>query len=182
MLGVHEHKLDFEILETGNTKTLVFLDSSQYFEEPDGPMLEVTMPGYNKYFLTEVTARKVNTFNSSTLGFNRVLDIADLTDLPDGVWQFKFKICPYKYIYKIKNYMRVTQLTQKLQNVYQQIDLSDCQTKADKDIQDDLVRIHVLIEGAKAEVNHNLKKAQSYYQLANTLVDKLSKKFCQNCQ
>lgn len=182
MPGIREHKLDFEILETGNTKTLVFLDSSDYMEEPERPLLEVVMPGYTKYFLTNVVARNVNTFNSSTLGLNQVLVQSQLVDLPDGVWQYKYKICPYKYVYKIKKFMRVTMLTNKLKSLYNNIDLSECAGTDDKDLQNTLVQIHVLIEGAKAAVEKDSRKAQRYYQLADKLVQKALDKFCKNCK
>lgn len=182
MLGIHEHVLDFDILETGNTKTIVFVDESTYMAEPDRPLLEVTMPGYTKYFLVNVTAKQVNTFNSSTLGLNQVLTQSKLVDLPDGVWQYKYKICPYNYVYKIKKVMRVTMLTNKLKSLYNQIDLSECSGTDDKEMQSILVQIHILIEGAKAAVEKDSKKAQKYYQLADKLVQKALDKFCKNCK
>lgn len=182
MPGLHENVLDFEILETGNLKTLVFVDSSTYIEEPDRPLIEVTMPGYTKYFLANVAARTVNTFNSSTLGLNQVLVQSKLVDLPDGVWIIKYKICPYKYVYIIKKHLRITLLLTKLQSLYDQIDLSECGDKEDKDLQNALVNIHVLIEGAKAAVNKDSKKAQKYYQLADKLIQKALDKFCKNCK
>ena len=181
MLGLNEHKLSFELLETGNPKTLVIFDSSYYYEEPERPLLEITLPGYNKYFLVNVEARKVNTFNSNTIGLTDTLDTDEFIDLPDGVYGFKFKICPYNYVYTVQKKMRVTSLLKKLEEVYNKIDLSDCSTKEDRVIQFDLVRIHILIEGAKAVVNKNSKKAFDNYQLANKLVDKLINKFCKNC-
>jgi hypothetical protein len=54
MLGLHTNILDFEVLETGNLKTIVFVDSSQYMEEPDRPLLEVILPGHTKFFLVNV--------------------------------------------------------------------------------------------------------------------------------
>jgi hypothetical protein len=182
MPGLHEHFLDFEILETGNSKTLVFVDSSDYMENPESPLLEVIMPGYTKYLLTNVDARVVNTFNSSTLGFNQVLNQHCLVDLPDGVWQFKYKICPYKYVYKAKKHLRITLLLKKLQELYNKVDISECAGKEDKDLQSSLVQIHILIEGAKAAVETDSKKAHKYYQLADKLVQRLLDKFCKNCK
>lgn len=182
MLGVHENNLDFEILETGNEKTLIFVDSSSYMEEPDRPLLEVTLPGYDKYLLVNYTAREVNVFNSGTLGLNQALSSVGLALLPDGVWNIKQKICPYKYVYKVKKHMRVTHLLNKLAQVYNKIDLSECQSKDDKELQADLVHIHALIEGAKLIVNLDSRKAYDNYQLANKLIDKILDKFCKNCK
>lgn len=186
MLGLHENVLDFEILETGNLKTLVFMDSSTYIGPPERPLIEVIMPGYTRYFLANVVAKNLNTFNSSTLGINQVLLQEDLVDLPDGIWEIKYKICPYKYVYKVKKHMRVTLLLTKLEKLYNNIDLSECGTKEDKELQDNLVQIHILIEGAKAagKVNSTAssKQAQKYYQLADKLIQKSLDKFCKNCK
>jgi hypothetical protein len=181
MAGLHRHELDFEILETGNPKTLVFVDSSEYMEEPERPLLEVVLPGHTKYLLVNVQARKVNTFNSSTIGINEVLSEECLVELPDGVYELKYKICPYKHVFICKKHMRVTQLNQKIALLHSKIDLADCHIKDDVELQKELFRIYSLIEGAKAVVNYNSVKAQSYYQLADKLVQKQLDKICKNC-
>jgi hypothetical protein len=66
-LGISKSILDFEVLETGNELTLVIIDSSQYIEYPERPLLEITLPGFNKYVLVNFIASSVNTFNSNTL-------------------------------------------------------------------------------------------------------------------
>lgn len=182
MPGIHKHILDFEILETGNPKTLVFVDASQYMEEPERPLLEVVMPGYNKYTIVNVTAKRVNTFNSSTLKINQVLDQDCLINLPDGVWELKYKICPYTKVYVVKRHMRISLLKEKLAHLEDQIDLADCQVKDDENIKADLVNVYMLIEGAKNVVNRNPTKASKYYQLADKLVSKLIDKLCKNCK
>lgn len=182
-LGIHSNTLDFEILETGNPKTLVFVDSSQYIGPPDRPLLEVFLPGFNNYLLTNVASGVVNTFNSSTLGLNETLKINFLQDLPDGVWQFRYKICPYNYVFVDKKHMRVTQLTIKLRDVYNKLSLEacDCPTQQDVYLQNRLNQINVLIEGAKSVVNLDSTKAFRYYNLADKLADDILNKFCKNC-
>lgn len=184
MLGIHRNHLDFEILETGNIKTLVFVDSSQYMEPPDRPLLEVFLPGFNKYLLTNVIANQVNTFNSNTLGLGPSLNVNFLQDLPDGVWSFRYKICPYTLIFIDKKHMRVTQLQCKLNDLYNHLSLDGCEcpTQTDEFIQKQLTRINILIEGAKSVVNLDSVKAGKYYHLANKLIDDLLHKFCKNCK
>lgn len=182
MLGVHENILDFEIIETGNPETLVFVDSSQYMEEPDGPLLEITMPGYDKYFLVPYVSRNVNVFNSGTLGLNQVLFNNEYLPLPDGIWFIKQKICPYKYIFRTKKYMRVTQLLNKLGQLYAEIDITDCAEKNNNQLQIELTRVHALIEGARLVVNIDDKKAYNNYRLADRLVNSLLSKYCKNCK
>lgn len=182
MAGLHRHVLNFDILDTGNPKTLVFLDESEYMEQPERPLLEVVMPGFDKYFLVNIEASKVNTFNSNTLNLTAVLKQDFLTNLPDGIWDFRYKICPYDKVFTCKKHMRTALLNEKLALLHSKIDLSDCDTKDDKDLEKDLFRIYSLIEGAKAVVNINAKKAQSYYQIADKMIQKLLDKFCKNCK
>lgn len=180
MLGVHENILDFEIIETGNEQTLIFVDSSSYMEEPDKPLLEITMPGYDKYFLIPYTAREVNVFNSGTIGINQVLFTGEYLPLPDGIWFIKQKICPYKYVYKTKKHMRVTRLLNKVGQLYSKIDITECATY-DNTLNTELARIHALIEGARLVVNIDSNKAYDNYRLADRLVDSLLRKYCLNC-
>jgi hypothetical protein len=183
MKGLRQHILDFEIIPTGNPKTLVFIDSSNYFREPEKPLLEVTLPGYNKYFLVNVTARKVNTFNSNTIGLTELLNNEHLVNLPDGVYTFKYKICPYDETYIVKKNFRTTLIDQELNDLYLQIENSDCSTVADRVLEYQLVEIHCLIEGAKGVVNKDEKKANSFYKTAQTLINGLKEGICnKNCK
>ncbi len=181
MLGIHKHILDFDIVSTGNAKTLIFVDSSQYMENPERPLLEVLAPGYTKYFLVNYFASEVTTFNSSTLGFNQVLNQTDLVELPDGVWVIKQKICPYEYVNKTKKYMKVDQLMNKVSQLNDKLDLLDCDVTDDIKVQSDLVKIYTLIEGAKSVVNLDSIKAKNYYDTANKLVQSYLNKLCKNC-
>jgi hypothetical protein len=180
-LGLYRNNLDFEILETGNPSTLVFVDSSQYIEPPDKPLLEVFIPGYSKYLLVNIIPNQVNTFNSSTLRLSESLSISHLTILPDGVWNFKYKICPYAYVFIEKSTMRTTLINKKLDRAYNEIDLERCTDKTSTFILDQLTRVQILIRGSKAVVEKDQKRASEYYNLADRLLDQVLDKFCKNC-
>jgi len=183
MKGFRQHILDFEIIPTGNPKTLVFIDSSDYFREPEKPLLEVTLPGYNKYFLVNVVARKVNTFNSNTIGLTEILNKEYLVDLPDGVYTFKYKICPYENAYIVKKYFRTTLIEKELNDLYLQLESTDCSTKEDRIKSYSLVEIHTCITGAQAVVEKDEKKANSFYQTAQRLINELKEGICnKNCK
>lgn len=181
-MSLNQHFIDFEILETGNPKTLVFMDSSDYMEEPESPMLEIIPPGYTKYFLVDVEAKRLNTFNSSTIGFNQVFDQSCLINLPDGIWNIKYKICPYTVTFKCKRHMKVSQLNQKISQLNDKINLADCDVKDDAQLEKDLARIYVLVKGSQSVVNADPTKAQEYYRLADRMVQKLLDKFCKHCK
>jgi hypothetical protein len=181
MKGLKQHIIDFEVIPTGNPKTLVFIDSSEYYKEPERPLLEITLPGYNKYFLVNVIASKVNTFNSNTIGLTEALNGGKLVDLPDGAYRLRFKVCPYEFLFKDKIFFRTTLIEQKLSSLYDQIEATDCSKKNDEAILSDLVEIHALIEGAKAVACRNEKKANDFYKLATALIDRILNKLCKTC-
>jgi len=181
MKGFRENIIDFEIISTGNPKTLVFIDSSVYIGQPDRPLLEVLMPGYNKYFLVNIVANQVNTFNSNTLGLTDLLNADCLIDLPDGVYRLKYKICPYNLNYKLKSFCRTNILEQRITFIYEKIGASDCSRKEDLTIMNDLAEIHMLVEGCHLIADQNEKKATEFYALASKLTDRLIKKLEKCC-
>jgi hypothetical protein len=181
MKGLKKNILDFEIIPTGNSKTLVFIDSSDYISEPERPLLEITLPGYSKYFLVNVIARRVNTFNSNTIGLTDLINDGCLVDLPDGVYQFRYKICPYTSAFIDKVYFRTTLIEQKLSELYDKLDSSCCDKKSDKELNQTIIEIHSLIEGSKSVVCKNVKKANSFYQLASKLLDRILCNIDKNC-
>lgn len=175
-LGIKKNILDFEILSTGNPKTLVFLDSSEYMTEPERPLLELTLPGHSKYFLLNVVARKVNTFNSNTIGLSEVFDSNCLVELPDGVYTAKFKICPYDKVWIQKSFLRTTLLEKSLDKILTYINL-DCEKE--KKI---FVDIMVLIEAAKANVKNNIiKKGIEQFAAAIELTSDFLRKLTNVC-
>lgn len=176
MKGLRQNILDFEILQTGNPKTMVFLDSSDYKDEqPDKPLLEVTFPGYNKYFIVNVKARSVNTFNSNTLGLTDLLNNDEMVDLPDGLYKLRYKICPYTTNFKDKVYFRTTLLEAKLGRFYNKLLTTDCSKSEDKTIGQSLTEINMLLAGIPLVASVSAEKAQAFYTLANSLVDKMDK-------
>ena len=181
MKGFRENILDFEIVPTGNPKTLVFIDSSIYIGQPDGPRLQILAPGYNRYLLANIVANQVNTFNSNTLGLTELLNADCLVDLPDGVYRLTYEICPYQANHKVKSICRTTILEQRLMAVYAKLDVSDCTKKEDIKILNDLAEIHMLIEGCHSVANIDERKATEFYALASKLVDRLIKKLEKCC-
>lgn len=181
MKGLKRHIVDFEIIPTGNPKTLVFIDASNYYTEPERPLLEITMPGFNKYFLVNIVARKVNTFNSNTIGLTELVNNGDLTNLPDGAYHFRFKVCPYETVFKDKVFFRTTLIEQRLSELYDKLGATECTKATDSQTLRDIVEVHALIEGAKVIVCKNETKANQFYQLASALIDSISEKLCKIC-
>lgn len=181
MRGLKKNILDFEIVPTGNPKTLVFVDASNYINVPERPLLEITLPGYDKYFLVNIEYNRVNTLNSNTIGLTDLLNGDQMVDLSDGIYSFRYKICPYTKTYVDKVHFRTTLIEEKLSCLYSKWDVSDCATREDRTLLYDLAEIHALIEGAKSIVYKNQKKANEFYTLASKLIDKIMCRLDKNC-
>lgn len=177
------HDLSFEILNTGNPKTLVFVDTSYYFEEPESPIIQVIPPGFNKYFVAAVIPRKVNTFNSGSLGISElVLDTSCLIELADGVWTITYRICPYDKQYVQQYHLRTVKLEKALNQIFDMMDHSDCTIKEDEKLKKELVDVMILIASGKASAEqNNPSKATDKYQKASKKVNKILDKLSKNC-
>lgn len=176
--GLHSNILSFLIPPVIDPKSIIFIDASDYLKGgPETPLLDITLPGYNKFFQVNIKASSINSFNSSSIGLNQVVFQEELLDLPDGVWQFKYKVCPYNYTFVELKHMRVTKLRARLGDLHERIDLTERNNETEKI----LSYINILISGAEDVVEKDSKKAQLYYQTADKLVSKLLDKYCKNC-
>jgi hypothetical protein len=175
--AILENNLDFEILDTDNTKIIVFIDASTYVDtNPEKPLLEVVLPGFNQYFLVNIAHSQVTIMNANTIGITNTFsnDYNCLSDLPDGVWEFTYRICPYDKVYIKKYVLRAAQLNKKLNLVYKQLENSDCSLKEDRKLKNKLTDINIFIETAKAYAEDcNQEKASNFYQIADKFTNDL---------
>lgn len=175
MAGLVTSNLDFEILDINNTKNIVFLDTSTYIDYPENPVLDITFPASNQYFTVQIQPEKINVFDSNTIGYSSLLNIVSPADLPDGIYGYRYKICPYDFYTKCKYYLRTTFLDRCIQNIYSAVDMSNCCDPDSDSIKKDLVDLHIFLESAKANaVLGNLDKANKDFNLATKKVDKLN--------
>jgi hypothetical protein len=169
-MSIHRHELDFEIFPNSNLLTIVFVDASDYMEQPERPLLEVTPPGYSKYFLVNIVANRVNTLNSNIIGLTETLSNVNLAALPDGVWTFKYKICPYDKVFVRKCHLRTTALECSINNILNSFDDVDCSI-LDNNMRKEIIDILLLIEMGKAAAEKcDTKKAGDAYTKAHTKV------------
>ena len=106
MPTIYRSHLNIEPIDTGNLYTQVIIDSSSYFNYPDTPLLDVTIPGYIEPFTIAFKASLINVLNSSILGLNAFLNQDSLIVLPDGIWKFVYKICPHDQMFTVRNYFQ----------------------------------------------------------------------------
>ena len=179
MPAIFKNYLDFEILDTDNTKTLVFIDGSTYLDEhPEMPILQVNLPGFPQYFVVNISPRITNVLNANTIGITKTYagSYNTLSDLPDGVWTFTYRICPYDKVFVTKYQLISSQLNKKLDSIYQQLENTDCSLKEDRQLKNKLVDIDIFLKTAKSYAKeNNVDKASNFYQIAYKFADDLIK-------
>lgn len=181
-LGKNRHYISFEILSGGNPEVLLFMDTSQYYTAPESPIAEITPPGYTIPFLVNIIYNKINVINSGTIGISDILESKCLAVLPDGVWKFKYKICPYDQLFVIGYDLRTTSLEKTLEDIYEALDFSDCDIAEDDKLKKDIIDITLAIASGKANARKgNIKKAGTLYQIANELAVRTLRKVNDRC-
>lgn len=157
-------KLDFNILETQNPKTLVFVDESDYSDiSPIFPMLQVRFPDMEKSYKALIRTEKVNSIYTTTLGFSSAV-----SNFPDGVYDLKYSIEPHNISYVCKKYMKVDNAYSTLKDIVCGI------TDKDDKYFSKLGEIHLLLLSAQLEVNCDSCQANEYLKTANKMISKLS--------
>lgn len=180
MSAIQQNHLDFEILDNDNSKLIIFIDGSTYLDtNPEKPILEVTLPGFNQYYIVNIIHNEVNVLNANTLGITKTFtnEYNCLGDLPDGVWEFVYRVCPYDLVFLKKCVLRTALLNQKLNNLYRLLENTDCSLKEDRQLKNKLIDIEFFIKTAKAYADIcNKQKASNFYQIADKFTNDLLKK------
>lgn len=177
MIGLNQNFIDFDILDNDNTKNIVFLDMSKYFESPSNPILEIYLPGSSKYLMAQIQPGKINVLDSNTIGLSSIFTTNVPMDLPDGVYTFTYKFCPYENYRSTKYKLRTTFLDRDIQKIYDNVQLSECPTETVEGIKKDLLDIYIFIESAKANAQLNKPdRASKDFEIASNKVKKLTDK------
>lgn len=174
VLNIDSYNIDFLILDSNDPKTFVLLDISKYLDIPIKPIIEVTLPGFTGHIEIPYIPNTFTVFNSDNLGLTEACEYNTLSDLPDGVYQLKIKVCPYDQLFNKKCYLKTTQLELQFQYLLLSLDLS-CNCIDEKKFKEDIIDISILIQSAKAESTYcNIDKALAKYMAASKKIDKLT--------
>jgi len=172
-------KLDLALLDTHNLTNICVLDTSVY---PSGfnkvnPSLEITAPGFSSVTL-DFTPGSIQIYKSSNLGV--VCEWCDEIELPDGIWKFKYTMYPATTYFIEKNMVRVDRLQQKFDEVYINLDITECDEKVKKADKDVLSIVDTYIQAAIAAGNKCIEKRfHTYYNKAYEILNKyINSKTC----
>ena len=173
-------KIDFNVIETNNHKTLLVADNSNWSViEGEPSIIEITLPGMRNPVVNYFDKKSINNFNSVNLNLNCVdnsCDELEWTDLPDGVYTICVKGSPSKY-QETKHYFRTNKARERLDLMIINSNIGCEENKVDfRDIMD----IEMLIKSAEANIRFgDINSASRDYQLAVKMLDKQSK--CKDC-
>ena len=173
-------KIDFNVIETNNHKTLLVADNSNWSViEGEPSIIEITLPGMRNPVVNYFDKKSINNFNSVNLNLNCVdnsCDELEWTDLPDGVYTICVKGSPSKY-QETKHYFRTNKARERLDLMIINSNIGCEENKVDfRDIMD----IEMLIKSAEANTRFgDINSASRDYQLAVKMLDKQSK--CKDC-
>lgn len=172
MKGFKQNILDFEILDIFNKKCIIFIDTSDYFEIPDSPILEIKLPYSEKIFTFNIDYKNINILNSNNIGLNNFLECNNLADFVDGIYTFTYKICPYKELYITKYHLKSDFLQDIIYEIYSKIECEHLINNAY--IKKEILEIQLLLESAKANtIKHNIIKGTKDYELSLKKANKL---------
>jgi hypothetical protein len=166
-------RLNFDIIDTHDFKTLGIIDTSWY--NPDitieTPTIEILPPGYTYAVSPFFMVKGLNIYNSNGVGITKASCEEELIDLPDGLWKIKYSICPNDKLFIEKFFLKTDRLMCRYTQAFLNLDLSNCDTPVQKQKKEKLDEIEFYITGAIAASNdQNAKLAHDLYQKANKLL------------
>lgn len=145
-------KLDFLIIETHSPYTLAVADFSTYPANyvPVSPTLQVTATGFPLVTLT-FTPNTINVYTSENLGITCAGQ--DIVPLPDGLYVIKYTINPAFEHYVEKTIMLTSQIQEKFDGAFMQLDMMECDGPIRKQRKQELDSIYYFIQGSIAAAN-----------------------------
>lgn len=174
------HVLSLEAPQTLNETILRLIDTSVYATELpiECPILNVTLPGFNSSvefgeadiatgFSLNLTACNLEV-QSSNCG-------TEFKALPDGIYVLRYSVSPNDQVYVEYNHLRTTQLRNKVEKAYCNLELAACDPTEEIVAKLDLLReieSYIKAATAKVETCHDPKKGMQLYTYAKKLLAK----------
>lgn len=174
-------KIDFNVIETDNHKTLLIADNSNWSViESEPSIIEITLPGMRNPVVNFFDKKSINNFNSVNLNLSCVgggCDELEWTELPDGVYTICVKGSPSKF-QETKNYFRTNKIRERFDLLIINSNIG-CEGSSKVDFKE-ILDIDMLIKSTEANTRFgDINSASKDYQLASKMLDKYSK--CNDC-
>ena len=174
-------KLNFNVIDTHDFKTLGIVDTSWY--NPDitveTPTIEILPPGYTVAASPYFMVKALNIYNSNGLGITRASCEDDLVDLPDGLWKVKYSICPNDQLFVERFFLKTDKIQCKYNKAFLSLDLENLSDSKQQQKRKDLNEIEIFLNGSIAAANNqNAKLASDLYKKADNLLNRFGQCDC----
>lgn len=174
-------KLNFNIVDTHDFKTLGVVDTSWY--NPDitveTPTIEILPPGYTVAASPFFMIKALNVYNSNGLGITRASCEEELVDLPDGLWKIKYSICPNDKLFIERFFLKTDKIQCKYNKAFLSLDLENLSDSKQQQKRKDLNEIEIFLNGSIAAANNqNAKLASDLYKKADNLLNRFGQCDC----
>lgn len=177
-------KLDLNIIDTHNLKTLGVLDASIYNKdiEVQEALLQITPPGFKYPASPYFMVKGLNIYNSNNVGLTKASCEEELIDLPDGLWRIKYSICPSDKLFIEKVFLKTDKIQCLFTQAFLNLEFSNDSSEDFKFKTKKLEQINLFIQGAISAANKADYKlsSQLYKKAHNNLAEfiELSGKPC----
>lgn len=153
-------ELDFNIYEDGDSKTLIFIDKSDYCERPSNPIVEVKFPSLSQTYSYIITPLQLNVLTTKNLKYSDCK-----IDFSDGIYNIKYSISPNSEIQTCKNYLKTSLLECKIKKLLEK--------ELTSETINDLYELDMYLIAAKYLVNVKKEQAMYLFELVTKKLNKL---------
>mgnify|MGYP003539006990 CR=1 FL=1 len=118
-----KHELYLDISDSQNSKIMRVYDTSHYCDDDalENYLIEVLPVNKSKWITFHIQRNFSLALNSSNLGYKKVSDIADLQDLPDGIYEIKQSYKPNIHTLQHYYHLRITEMKNKLRSEWDKL-------------------------------------------------------------
>ena len=174
----NKHILSLEVSPVANCDILNIKDTSQYTTDLqiDCEELLITVPGFNKPYLINVTNGFDLSLTNCTIGVQTENCGDKTTVIADGIYIIRYSVAPTDKVYVEYNHLRVTSLMTKYYKVLCDLDMQPCEPSSERsEIISELGYIRTLIDAAVAKVEYcqSPNKGMELYNHAKKRLDKI---------
>lgn len=179
-----QHKLSLEVPELLNDCIIRVIDTSVYDDiiPVKCAQLLITIPGFkSSFFIEGITKDFSLNLTACNLHIQKVNCGKDFNDLPDGIYVLKYSVSPNDTVFVEYNHLRITKALNKLQQLYCNLDLENCESTPEKKKKlADARLIGDFLRAAKANVEYcrQANKGLELYKEAMRMLDKIN---CSKC-
>tara|TARA_B110000967_G_C18891555_1_gene567745 strand:+ start:3138 stop:3683 length:546 start_codon:yes stop_codon:yes gene_type:complete len=178
-----KHILSLESYFVSNPEIFHLKDTSEYAKNLsiDCTELLITVPGYNKPALIEVSPGFDLTINACSLNIQTSNCGSSRIDIPDGLYIVRYSVAPNDKVYVEYNMLRTTSLMNMYYDKMCSIDVTTCLPSSEQsELMSEMSFIRTLIDAAKSKVEYCGSPSQGL-ELFEFAKNRLEKVTCVVC-